>query len=390
MEKLPVVVSVPATRALVRFLLALSLTFASFFHSISASQAADLTSCGAPGASIRLDPVQNPLQHATSGKQIGSEKLTGVVAEAIGTSGISVRWNSWAAASSSLTTYYIYLSSDGGASWNCFRNYGGTFQKGALIEQGSYKVAVIANAGDTWSQAVITDVSLKSKGPSQLCIPKDYVIEASLAMTGAGAYQSYSKQYMLTLRPDRKNPITYSLSESSQIQSLRYQIEYSIDNWKTKVIHKGLFDGKIVADQFFYIKALSTKVPTKVRAIVDVSQVRVDLIYDAEAYSTNPTPGYIAKDPVPGPGYTSVGCKPLEAIFYPKEVPIDLCQVDPNGAKCPVQLVPGENADATQQIEPTTPTTSAGKKTIICSAGKYKVSVSSKKPKCPPGFKRSK
>lgn len=384
------VISVTASRVLKRFLMVLCLSFTSFFHFGGAAHAAELSSCGAPGASIRLDPVQNPLQHATSGKPIGSEKLSGVVAEAIGTSGISVRWNRWAAASSSLTNYYIYLSSDGGASWQCFRNYGGTFQKGALVEQGNYKVAVIANAGDTWSQAVIIDVSLKSKGPSQLCIPKDYVIEASLAMTGEGAYQSYSKQYMLTLRPDRKNPVTYSASERSKIQSLRYQIEYSTDNWKTKVIYKGLFDGKIVANQSFYVKALSTTVPTKVRAIVDVSKVYVEMIYDAEAYSTNPTPGYIAKDPVPGPGYTSVGCKPLEAIFYPKEVRSDPCLVDPNGAKCPVQLVPGENADATEQLEPITPTSSAGKKTITCSAGKYKVSVSSKKPKCPPGFKRSK
>ena len=375
-------------RTFMRIFLVLSISITSFLHSSHFSHAADLSSCGAPGASIRLDPVQNPLQHATSGKQIGSEKLVGVVAEAIGTAGISVRWSRWASGSSSLTTYYIYLSSDGGASWRCFRNYGGSFQKGDLEEQGNYKVAVIANTGDTWSQAVITDVSLRSKGASQLCIPKDYVIEASLAMTGAGAYQPYLKQYMLTLRPDRKNPINYSLSESSKIQSLRYQIEYSIDNWKTKVIYKGLFDGKIVADQYFYIKALSTKVPTKVRAIVDVSQVRVDLIYDAEAYSTNPTPGYIAKDPVPGPGYTSVGCKPLEAIFYPKEVRMDPCLVDPNGAKCPVQLVPGENADATEQIEATTSTSSLGKKTISCVAGKYKVSVSGKKPKCPPGFKK--
>ena len=271
------------------------------------SFSADLTSCGVPGASIRLDPVRNPLEHATSGKQIGSEKLVGVVADAIGTSGISVRWNSrWAAESSSLTTYYIYLSSNNGASWSCFRSYGGSFQKGALEEQGNYKVAVIANAGDTWSQAVITDVSLKSKGPSQLCIPKDYVIEASLASIGQSAYQSYPKQYYLTLRPDRKNPITYSVVESSKIESLRYQIEYSIDNWKTKVIYKGIHDGKVYAYDGFEIRALSTKVPTKVRAIVDVSKVYVDLIYDVEAYSTNPTPGYIAKDPVPGPGLSLI------------------------------------------------------------------------------------
>jgi hypothetical protein len=193
---------------------------------------------------------------------------------------------------------------------------------------------------------------------------------------------------MLTLRPDRKNPITYSSSENSKIQSLRYQIEYSIDNWKTKVIYKGPFDGKIVANQYFYVKALSTTAPTKVRAIVDVSKVYVELIYDAEAYSTNPTPGYIAKDPVPGPGYTSVGCKPLEAIFYPKEVKSDPCLVDPNGAKCPVQLVPGENAGATEQIDPATPPSALGKKSITCVAGKYKVNVSGKKAKCPPGFKK--
>ena len=350
--------------------------------------AADLTSCGAPGASIRLDPVQDPLQHATSGKQIGSEKLVGVSADSIGTTGISVRWTRWAAGSGSITTYYIYLSSDNGASWSCFRNYGGSFQKGALLDQGNYKVAVIANTGDTWSNAVIINVSLKSKGPTQLCIPKDYVIEASLAMTGESAYQSYSKEYMLTLRPDRKNPIIYSQSEMSKIQSLRYQIEYSIDNWKSKVVYKGLFDGKIVANQYFYIKALSTKVPTKVRAIVDVSKVDVGLIYDAEAGSTNPTPGYIPKDPVPGPGYTTVGCKPLEAIFYPKAVAGDPCLVDPNGSKCPVQLVPGENADSKSPNVPTPSTSSSGVKTITCVSGKYKVSVTNKNPKCPPGYKK--
>ena len=379
---------VPANNFFVRLFLIFSISLATSTIPLELSDAAELTSCGAPGSSIRLDPVRNPLEHATSGKQIGSEKLTGVVAEALGTAGVSVRWNSWAAGSSSLTTYYIFLSANGGATWSCFRNYGGSFQKGALVEQGNYKVAVIANAGDTWSQAVINDVSLKAKGPTQICIPKDYVIESSLAMTGMGAYQAYSKQYMLTLRPDRKNPITYSGDEEYKMSYLRYQIEYSIDNWKTKVIYKGLFDGKIVADQYFYVRALSTKVPTKVRAIVDVSKVPVDMIYDAEAYSTNPTPGYVAKDPVPGPGYTSVGCKPLEAIFYPKEVPIDECLVDPNGAKCPVQLVPGENAESTETVVPSSAPSPSSKKTITCVSGKYKVSVSSKNPKCPPGFKK--
>ncbi len=373
---------------ILRIFLVLSISLTSSIISSNVSLAAELTSCGAPGASIRLDPVRNPLQHATSGKQIGSEKLVGVVADAIGTTGISVRWTRWAAGSSSITTYYIYLSSDNGTSWSCFRNYGGSFQKGALVDQGNYQVAVIANTGDTWSEAVILSVSLKSKGPTQLCIPKDYVIEASLAMTGEGAYQSYSKQYMLTLRPDRKNPITYSQSERTKIGSLRYQIEYSIDNWKTKVIYKGIFDGKIVANQSFYIRALSTKVPTKVRAIVDVSKVFVDLIYDPEAYSTNPTPGYIAKDPVPGPGYTSAGCKPLEAIFYPKAVASDPCLVDPNGPKCPVQLVPGENADPKSTIAPTPSSSSSGVKTITCVKGKLTKKVSAVKPVCPQGYKK--
>lgn len=380
--------NVITTNIIARLFLALSIFLSSSILAADFSHAAELTSCGNPGASIRLDPVRDPLQHATSGKQISSEKLVGVVADAVGTTGISVRWTRWAAGSTSLTTYYIYLSSDNGATWSCFRNIGGSFQKGALRDQGNYKVAVIANTGDTWSEAVIINVSLKSKGPSQLCIPKDYVIEATLAMTGEGAYQSFSKEYMLTLRPDRKNPIAYSLSESSKIQSLRYQIEYSIDNWKTKVIYKGIFDGKIVANQYFYIRALSTKVPTKVRAIVDISQVYVDLIYDPEAYSTNPTPGYIAKDPVPGPGYTSVGCKSLEAIFYPKRVGSDPCLVDPNGSKCPVQLVPGENADSKPSIAPTRPSSSSGVKTITCVSGKYKVSVTNKNPKCPPGYKK--
>lgn len=381
-------IRVPVKNKSLRIFLVLSISLTSSILSSNVSLAAELTSCGAPGASIRLDPVRNPLQHATSGKQIGSEKLVGVVADAIGTTGISVRWTRWAAGSGSSTTYYIYLSSDNGTSWSCFRNYGGSFQKGALVDQGNYQVAVIANTGDTWSEAVILSVSLKSKGPTQLCIPKDYVIEASLAMTGEGAYQSYSKQYMLTLRPDRKNPITYSLSESSKIQSLRYQIEYSIDNWKTKVIYKGIFDGKIVANQYFYVKALSTTVPTKVRAIVDVSKVFVDLIYDPEAYSTNPTPGYIAKDPVPGPGYTSVGCKSLEAIFYPKVVASDPCLVDPNGAKCPIQIVPGENADPKSTIAPTPSSSSSGIKTITCVKGKLTKKVTAVKPICPQGYKK--
>ena len=75
-------------RTFMRIFLVLSISITSFLHSSHFSHAADLSSCGAPGASIRLDPVQNPLQHATSGKQIGSEKLVGVVAEAIGTAGI--------------------------------------------------------------------------------------------------------------------------------------------------------------------------------------------------------------------------------------------------------------------------------------------------------------
>ena len=109
---------VPANNFFVRLFLIFSISFATSTIPLELSDAAELTSCGSPGSSIRLDPVRNPLEHATSGKQIGSEKLTGVVAEAIGTAGVSVRWNSWAAGSSSLTTYYIFLSANGGATGN--------------------------------------------------------------------------------------------------------------------------------------------------------------------------------------------------------------------------------------------------------------------------------
>jgi hypothetical protein len=50
--------------------------------------------------------------------------------------------------------------------------------------------------------------------------------------------------------------------------------------------------------------------------------------------------------------------------------------------------VPGENADSKEAVVPSSAPSPSSKKTITCVSGKYKVSVSNKNPKCPPGFKK--
>ena len=153
---------------------------------------------------------------------------------------------------------------------------------------------------------------------------------------------------------------------------LTFIVEYSIDNWKSKARVRSSGDQVIFT-------ALSKTKAHQVRAYEDISGLN--------AYVQNWVPD--PKHPKLGEWvntnqkieFTTVGCKNIEATFYPKEVKkiSDICES--GDSNCPVVLVPGENADVG---------TNTKQKTIKCTKGKLVKNVTGTKPKCPTGYKSSK
>ena len=349
--------------------------------------AVPLTSCGAPGEANKLDPVANPYDLEKSGRRISSESISTWNAVSNGISGISANWKQWAANSQSVVTYFTYLSADAGASWTCYRSFGSTFSVGNLVVNGLYKFALIANSGDDWSKPVFIDIQLGKKMPEQICPLAHYTLGSAFMDVWPSAYSSTEKIYRLSIysdplkkiiRDESKVPVGIQIYEINS-ESLRYLVEYSIDNWKTKVVYDSgsKLIGKFVSlNSPFEIHALSKTKATKVRAIPDASHFFVPDDTDPQEYSTNPIPGYIPKPPTKGAGFTTVGCKPLLATFYPKEIEATPCML--NKMKCPVKIVPGENATKT-----------SGKPvTIYCVKGSTTKKFSGTDPKCPDGYKK--
>ena len=370
-----------------RLFLLLVLTAGILFPINQSAMAVPLTSCGAPGEANKLDPVANPYDLEKSGRRISSESISTWNAVSNGISGISANWKQWAANSQSVVTYFTYLSADAGASWTCYRSFGSTFSVGNLVVNGLYKFALIANSGDDWSKPVFIDIQLGKKMPEQICPLAHYTLGSAFMDVWPSAYSSTEKIYRLSIysdplkkiiRDESKVPVGIQIYEINS-ESLRYLVEYSIDNWKTKVVYDSgsKLIGKFVSlNSPFEIHALSKTKATKVRAIPDASHFFVPDDTDPQEYSTNPIPGYIPKPPTKGAGFTTVGCKPLLATFYPKEIEATPCML--NKMKCPVEIVPGENATKTSE-KPVT---------ISCVKGSTIKKVSGIDPKCPNGFKK--
>ena len=359
------------------------------------ANAVNLTQCGAPGPTIRLDPVENPAEHENSGRQIAPEPIPDVSASQVGLNGVTVRWGRWLPESESLTFYYVYLSSNGGASWRCFSTAGSVFTKGALEENVTYRIALIARSGDTWSRAFVKDIKLGPLQKEQVCPPTRLALLPLEWRIQKSAYNKMLNQYSIflsdkTLGDEDATRVAMEedLAEREKFPTLyllrnqlEYRIEYSIDNWRTKVIYREGTRTSFAAPKSITFKALSKKVPTKVRAIPDASKITPQLIFDPEALTTHPTPGYVEKPPTKGPGYTSVGCQNLELTVQPRETKGNLCLLNPNLTQCEPELVPAENFGS-----------GAAKQTSIkCQRGgvvrAVKVPLGAKA-QCPPGFRR--
>ncbi len=366
-----------------------------FAPSLPNAQAVNLTQCGAPGPTIRLDPVQNPAEHQNSGREISSEPIPNVSVTQEGLNGITVRWESWLPESESLTFYYIYISADGGATWRCYSTVGSVFTKGALTENKLHRVALIARSGDTWSPAFIKDIKLGPLQKEQVCpsnrlalLPMEWRIQKS-------AYNKILNMYSLSLTDKTLGDVeaTRKAIEEDLVErekyptlylkrdSLQYRFEYSIDNWRTKVIYREGTQTTFTAPKTISFKALSKKVPTKVRAIPDASQISPQVIFDPESMTTHPTPGYVEKPPTKGPGYTAEGCQIFEITVQPKETKGNLCLLDPNLPQCEPELVPAENFESGSTKQTSIKCQRDGVVRAIRA-------IQGKKTKCPAGFKK--
>ena len=357
--------------------------------------AVNLTQCGAPGPTIRLDPVQNPAEHQNSGRQIISTPIPNVSVAQEGLNGITVRWGTWLPESESLTFYYVYISSDGGATWRCYSSVGSVFTKGALAENSLHRVALIARSGDTWSPAHIKDIKLGAPQKEQVCpsnrlalLPMEWRIQKSAYDKTLNSYSLFLTEKTLGDIEATRKAIEEDLAERAvnptlylKRDSLQYRFEYSIDNWKTKVIYREGTQTTFRAPKTISFKALSKKVPTKVRAIPDASKLAPQIIYDPESMTTHPTPGYVEKPPTKGPGYTAEGCQIFEITVQPKETKGNLCLLDPNLPQCEPELVPAENFESGSTKQTSIKCQRAGVVRAI------KVPQGSKA-KCPAGFKK--
>jgi hypothetical protein len=239
-----------------------------------------------------------------------------------------------------------------------------------------YEVAVVAYAGGWWSNVVNLKVPGGVNYKKQVCPP---VYKYIAGLSGGGyfaaknyqvsAYSKNSNKFWLTLMTD------YEQSQGiSYYDSYRYIFEYSINNWKSKVI--------VRADLYNLVgfQPLSQTAAHKVRAYVDISSLPVAYV---QKWVPNPKSYKLGEwiDTDQKIQYYVEGCKNNEAIFYPKEVKEASSICTSGDSNCAVVLVPGENAGEEANTQ---------EKTIKCTKGKLVKNVTGTKPKCPTGYKISK
>ena len=249
----------------------------------------------------------------------------------------------------SITTYFFFYSNDGGKNWYCERSYG-TFVTVELTPNKDYVAIVVASTQGKKGLSNIASFSTKKKNV-QLCAPADSVFNA--------AFDSNLKRFSLVVKTGSQLDINQSL--------LRYKIEVSTDNWKTKGVYRDLLTLKYSV----YVKPIKENVVHQYRLLPQLDDPMLVTLK-----------GQLVDK------YVSTGCKLLSTSATPIDNRSD-CEKNPGLEKCEITFAPGENA-GTETPDPinASPSPVAPKTTLTCIKGKLTKKVTAVKPLCPTGYKK--
>lgn len=249
----------------------------------------------------------------------------------------------------SITTYFFFFSSDGGKSWSCERSYS-TFATAELQPDKDYVAIVVASAQAAKGISTIAKFTTR-KVDVVLCAPSD----AKLLAT----YNGNLKQFELK--------ISTSTSLDVLQGTLKYRVEVSADDWKTKGTYRDLMG---IRSSFF------------VKPINETALHQYRLTTQLDENFLNITKGPLVNK------YISTGCATLSATASPVDSRTE-CEKNPYLDKCTITFTPGENAGGGQTATTSpSPKPTLNIKTITCVKGKVIKKVSGKSPKCPTGFKK--
>ena len=192
---------------------------------------ANAAGCSGGGVSTRLDPPLNPNGELAKGMSFGATPLTGVSGSKVNATTVYASWGRWNPGNvGAIETYFLYASSDGGATWSCVRSYALSAQIAGVAPEVEILVIVLASKGDTWAKSAMVKVPPVNP-PVSLCPLKTYDFRVEY-IEGLSAFVLVMQSGSTSGDPDSPN---YS-STWQRARYLRYIFEATTDNWKTKVV----------------------------------------------------------------------------------------------------------------------------------------------------------
>ena len=315
--------------------------------------AANAAGCSGGGVSTRLDPPLNPNGELANGMSFGTTPLTGVFGSKFNATTVYASWDRWNPGNvGAIETYFLYASSDGGATWSCTRSLALSAQISGVASGVEILVIVLASKGDTWAKSQLVKVPPVNP-PTVLCPLKTYEFKIE--------YVEGLKAFTLVMTQGNTSGDSSSPNYSPDWQRasyLRYIFEATTDNWKTKVVGKNSVGSKDFGlGDMVFIRPLDSKKLHTFRSIPVRSST--------ESISTT-------------------GCPPFTKSLLPKAQKVDPCSISVLDPNCKQEVVVGENAGNDSQVQPTM----EKKSTITCVKGKLTKKVTAIKPLCPAGYKK--
>jgi hypothetical protein len=283
----------------------------------------------------------------------GTTPLTGVFGSKSNATTVYASWARWNPGNvGAIETYFLYASSDGGATWSCTRSLALSAQISGVASGVEILVVVLASKGDTWAKSQLVKVPPVNP-PTSVCPSDNYEFRIT--------YVEGLKAFFLVMFPgdtssDPDSP--YFAGKNQKAQFLNYKFEVTVDNWKSKVISRDS-QGKttFILGGGAWIKPLDAKKIHTFRAIPVSSTI----------------------DPV-----DTSKCSTFTKSLFPKAQKDDPCAISVLDPNCKQEVVAGENAGDDSQVQPTM----ENKSTITCVKGKLTKKVTAIKPKCPSGYKK--
>ena len=314
---------------------------------------ANAVGCSGGGVSTRLDPPLNPIGDLAKGMSFGTTPLTGVQGSKSDATTVYASWDRWNPGNvGAIETYFLYASSDGGATWSCTRSLALSAQISGVASGVEILVIVLASKGDTWAKSQL--VKVPPVNPPTFVCPSDNYEFRITYVEGLKAF--FLVMFTGETSADPDSP--YFAGKNQRAQFLNYKFEVTVDNWKSKVIGRDS-QGKTTfrLGDGAWIKPLdATKIHT-FRAIPVSSTI--------DSVDTS-------------------RCAPFTKSLFPKAQKVDPCAISVLDPNCKQEVVVGENAGNNSQVQPTM----EKKTTITCIKGKLTKKVTAVNPKCPTGYKK--